>query len=74
MAKPTVAEQISDLEAELIIHKTSIKNQANLSEMEEGGSQASFRAKYDNTTLISRIKEIEVRLTELYASQNAGVS
>jgi len=74
LAQQTIDEEIADLESELTIHKASIKNQANLGEVEEGGSQAKFRTRFDNTTLIKRIKELEARLVTLYAAQKGGLS
>ena len=74
MAQQTIDEEIIELEAELTVHKASITNQANLGEVEEGGSQAKFRTRFDNTTLIKRIKELEARLSTLYAAKSGGLS
>lgn len=67
MARSTIAEDITRLEAELADLRNRISQQQSLREMEEGGSGARFRTVFTPINeLYQRERELVVRLDALY--------
>lgn len=70
MARSTIAEDITRLEAELADLRIRITQQQALREMEEGGGGTRFRTQFTPITeLYQRERELCARLETLYSYQ-----
>lgn len=68
MARSTIAEDITRLEAELIALRTKISTQEAVTEMEEGGGGSRFRTGFTPIDkLYQREYELSTRLDTLYS-------
>lgn len=70
MAENTISEEIADLEAKILVLDDHIKENQQLSEVEEGGSNANFSTKFsDIKKLYDRRDILSLRLNTLYRYQ-----
>lgn len=68
MARSTIAEDITRLEAELSALRTKISIQEGVTDMSEGGSGNNFRTGFtDINKLYQRERELSTRLDALYS-------
>lgn len=68
MARSTIDEDITRLEAELSALRVKISNQEHLKEMEEGGAGSRFRSAFSsNESLYERERNLVNRLELLYS-------
>lgn len=70
MAQPTIAEEITRLEAELATIRNAISKQQNYASLEEGSANGRFRTDFTKANdLYARETAISTRLQTLYTYQ-----